>query len=130
MIYPKAVSDNIDKGNGLFSLGCETSSKKLRDGEPCSHPGCLSHRSHPCEGCGRTGGVTPIHLVVGAGNPGAITLATIIHDLPNGPSVLAALNRRGVTGLKLYNQFKKEASMASFLEWVALEYISDLLSRL
>ena len=27
-----------------------------RDGEPCSHPGCLSHVSHPCEGCGRVGG--------------------------------------------------------------------------
>ncbi len=26
-------------------------------GEPCSHPGCLSHRSHPCEGCGRVAGV-------------------------------------------------------------------------
>lgn len=30
--------------------------KKLRDGEPCKHPGCLSHISHPCEGCGRIGG--------------------------------------------------------------------------
>jgi hypothetical protein len=29
----------------------------LRDGEPCNHPGCLSHISHPCEGCGRTAGV-------------------------------------------------------------------------
>lgn len=28
----------------------------LKDGEPCSHPGCLSHVSHPCEGCGRIGG--------------------------------------------------------------------------
>jgi hypothetical protein len=27
----------------------------LRDGEPCSHPGCLNHLSHPCEGCGRIG---------------------------------------------------------------------------
>ena len=25
----------------------------LRDGEPCDHPGCASHVSHPCEGCGR-----------------------------------------------------------------------------
>jgi hypothetical protein len=25
----------------------------LKDGEPCRHPGCLSHRTHPCEGCGR-----------------------------------------------------------------------------
>ncbi len=26
------------------------------DGEPCDHPGCLYHASHPCEGCGRIGG--------------------------------------------------------------------------
>lgn len=25
----------------------------LRDGEPCSHTGCASHVTHPCEGCGR-----------------------------------------------------------------------------
>ena len=28
----------------------------MRDGEPCRHPGCLSHISHPCEVCGRIGG--------------------------------------------------------------------------
>ena len=28
----------------------------LRDGEPCTHPGCLKHLTHPCEGCGRVGG--------------------------------------------------------------------------
>ncbi|MCK5016518.1 MAG: hypothetical protein KAS32_05530 [Candidatus Peribacteraceae bacterium] len=27
-----------------------------REGEPCDHPGCLNHISHPCEGCGRVGG--------------------------------------------------------------------------
>lgn len=32
--------------------------RPLRDGEPCGHPGCLSHVSHPCEGCGRVGGHT------------------------------------------------------------------------
>jgi len=31
---------------------------RLRDGEPCSLPGCLSHLTHPCEGCGRVGGRT------------------------------------------------------------------------
>ena len=31
------------------------SSRPLKDGEPCSHPGCSSHISHPCEGCGRIG---------------------------------------------------------------------------
>ena len=30
---------------------------KLKDGEPCGHPGCLHHSSHPCEGCGRVNGV-------------------------------------------------------------------------
>jgi hypothetical protein len=28
----------------------------MRDGEPCNHKGCLSHISHPCEGCGRIAG--------------------------------------------------------------------------
>lgn len=28
-------------------------------GVPCEHPGCLSHVSHPCEGCGRTNGRYP-----------------------------------------------------------------------
>lgn len=27
--------------------------KRLVDGEPCGHSGCLSHVTHPCEGCGR-----------------------------------------------------------------------------
>jgi len=26
---------------------------------PCQHPGCLSHASHPCEGCGSLGGLYP-----------------------------------------------------------------------
>ena len=29
----------------------------MRDGVSCSHPGCLSHFTHPCEGCGRIGGL-------------------------------------------------------------------------
>jgi len=33
-----------------------SSSTPLREGEPCSHPGCLHHVSHPCEGCGRVAG--------------------------------------------------------------------------
>jgi hypothetical protein len=28
----------------------------IKDGEPCSHPGCLAHITHPCEGCGRIAG--------------------------------------------------------------------------
>ncbi len=29
---------------------------KLKDGEPCSHKGCLNHIKTPCEKCGRIGG--------------------------------------------------------------------------
>lgn len=29
-------------------------------GEPCDHPGCLNHVTHPCEGCGRIAGGTRI----------------------------------------------------------------------
>jgi len=28
----------------------------MREGEPCSHRGCLNHITHPCEVCGRIGG--------------------------------------------------------------------------
>ena len=28
----------------------------MKNGEPCSHTGCLHHISHPCEGCGRIAG--------------------------------------------------------------------------
>lgn len=28
----------------------------IKNGEACDHPGCLSHVTHPCEGCGRVAG--------------------------------------------------------------------------
>ena len=27
----------------------------FKDGQPCPHPGCFHHLSHPCEVCGRIG---------------------------------------------------------------------------
>jgi hypothetical protein len=39
---------------GVCPLGGDMTT--LKEGVPCEHPGCLSHLSHPCEGCGRTGG--------------------------------------------------------------------------
>jgi len=34
-----------------------------KPGQPCDHPGCLSHVTHPCEGCGRiAGGMIPFIL--------------------------------------------------------------------
>lgn len=35
---------------------------ELKDGEPCGHPGCLSHVTHPCEGCGRIAGFLPKYV--------------------------------------------------------------------
>ena len=32
----------------------------LPDGIPCSHPGCLNHVTHPCEGCGRIAGISSL----------------------------------------------------------------------
>jgi hypothetical protein len=29
----------------------------LKDGEPCSHPGCAHHLTHPCERCGRVAAI-------------------------------------------------------------------------
>lgn len=29
----------------------------IKNGEPCEHPGCLNHRTHPCENCGRINGI-------------------------------------------------------------------------
>lgn len=33
-----------------------TNMKQYEDGEACEHLGCLNHRTHPCEGCGRVQG--------------------------------------------------------------------------
>ena len=41
----------------MSELTSLTKTQLLRDGEPCDYPGCLSHVSHPCEGCGRIGGM-------------------------------------------------------------------------
>lgn len=54
----------IDILNALTAAGIDhvilskrrSKDHQYRDGEPCSHPGCLNHVTHPCEGCGRVGG--------------------------------------------------------------------------
>lgn len=32
----------------------------IKEGHPCGHPGCLSHTTKPCEGCGRIAGEYPV----------------------------------------------------------------------
>jgi len=43
--------DTMDQALALFDPGSRVAD--LKPGEPCSHPGCLNHKTHPCEGCGR-----------------------------------------------------------------------------
>lgn len=43
--------------NGKSAI--ESTEQSLPTGVPCTHPGCLHHVSHPCEGCGRIAGITP-----------------------------------------------------------------------
>ena len=42
-------------GYALMHVGFPKHPQDLPDGSPCKHPGWLSHISHPCEECGRTG---------------------------------------------------------------------------
>ena len=35
-----------------------TERQALKSGVPCPHRGCLQHLTHPCEMCGRIGGVS------------------------------------------------------------------------
>lgn len=48
-----------------------TTPNKYKDGEPCFHPGCLSHvtPSHPCEGCGRVAGIAKKYEIIYADPP-------------------------------------------------------------
>ena len=54
VLIEKAILKDGPQGNRVYKNG----SHILKDGEPCEHPGCLDHFSHPCEGCGRIGGET------------------------------------------------------------------------
>jgi len=45
------IGDDID----AFDSSCVSGVGPAR-GVPCGHAGCLSHVSHPCEGCGRVAG--------------------------------------------------------------------------
>jgi hypothetical protein len=37
--------------------------------KPCEHPGCLNHIFHPCEGCGRIGGMAVHRFDILKNNP-------------------------------------------------------------
>lgn len=51
--------------------------RQLADGVPCGHAGCLSHLSHPCEGCGRIGGqLEEGCIMMGGGEDGLCSVAS------------------------------------------------------
>ncbi len=50
-LVPESINEYIRK------MELYTDKKiKFENGQPCSHPGCLHHMKHPCEGCGRIAG--------------------------------------------------------------------------
>lgn len=51
--YPSGYNEPEDLNHYL---------ERLQEGEPCHHPGCLSHVTHPCEGCGRVAGRMPMKI--------------------------------------------------------------------
>lgn len=53
MLHPSYLSNKL-----WDDLVKDLPLKTLPDGIPCSHPGCLDHVTHPCEGCGRIAGMT------------------------------------------------------------------------
>lgn len=58
-IFTPEVMEMLDKNRkecGLEPIIWDRLTSFLREGEPCTHPGCLKHVTHPCEGCGRVGG--------------------------------------------------------------------------
>lgn len=51
--------------------------EELKDGEPCGHPGCLRHVTHPCEGCGRIAGRAAKAIVFGSPEASAVLKADV-----------------------------------------------------
>ena len=51
---------NMQNKDGTKGFDMDFLRKKqiLKDGGPCTHPGCLHHATHPCEGCGRIFGIS------------------------------------------------------------------------
>jgi hypothetical protein len=52
-LYAKSTADGWMT---IISTPPPSEPRRYQDGEPCDHPGCLSHVTHPCEGCGRIAG--------------------------------------------------------------------------
>ena len=47
------------RGDFFTTVSRAMRGRNLRPDEPCGHDGCLSHVTHPCEGCGRIAGRWP-----------------------------------------------------------------------
>jgi hypothetical protein len=98
----------------------------MLDGVPRKHLGCLSHITHPCEGCGRIGGVSKIvkeglsvrekiglrdsvmelMFKMSEGNPGAMSV--LMQILQNSEDVLTILDLddMNIRGSQIWVGFK------------------------
>ena len=89
---------------------------KYQDGVPCEHVGCLSHRSHPCEVCGRIGGITP-----------RIKYHALSDARPHSGDVVLVLYRSRVTvGYYLREENHEEGQLiATYDQWYILSSVDD-----
>lgn len=55
--YIKHLEDELERLASKYSQ--VNTNPEYPDGVPCEHPGCFSHRTHPCEKCGRISGIYP-----------------------------------------------------------------------
>lgn len=55
--YIKHLENELERLASKYSQ--VNTNPEYPDGVPCEHPGCFSHRTHPCEKCGRISGINP-----------------------------------------------------------------------
>jgi len=82
---------------------------RIGDRGPCSHPGCMAHVTHPCEGCGRQWGLPApadrplageyvlVIVCQGCGLDGLVDLS--FPPMGTGVGVEMAIRWRSVTGV-------------------------------
>lgn len=101
----------------------------IRDGEPCNHPGCLSHVSHPCEGCGRLAGKATIGEVQGDSRPDEDKREP--HDIGRIAYEAAAAETGCAQTWEQANQAKWTAAARGVLAWenAEIERLRALLRR-
>ena len=90
----------------------------LKDGEPCTHPGCLSHDSHPCEGCGRIAGMSGLGEPPKGDRMGK-------KESNSGPPVKKVTKKRLIEIFKIWKEFPEQSFEEIKKGWASPDYSKD-----